>query len=198
MLLISAILAAVAFLSANIDDLFLLVGFFSDPTIGTRRVVAGQYLGAATLIFASLLCSRLALAIPRAYIRTLGLLPLFIGLKDLTKVVNDRPRWIDSRSTLQIAAVTVSCGADNIAVYVPLFAGASANQCAVTVVVFVAMVGVWCAAARWLLDHRTMGNPVRHWGQLLLPWILIALGSAVLLGFSIHEMRPPSIFKLKI
>jgi cadmium resistance protein CadD (predicted permease) len=140
------LVAAVAFVATNIDDLFLLVGFFSDLTIKTRQVIAGQYLGSGVLVVASLLCSLLALVIPKGYIRILGLLPLFIGLKDLSRSYSDDdeiPR--SGRNLLEVTAVTVSCGADNIAVYVPLFAGGTAAQVGITIAVFEVMVGVWCA-----------------------------------------------------
>jgi cadmium resistance protein CadD (predicted permease) len=38
-------IAVVLFVSTNIDDVFVLLGFFSDPKVKFRHVVLGQYLG---------------------------------------------------------------------------------------------------------------------------------------------------------
>jgi cadmium resistance protein CadD (predicted permease) len=42
-------LAIVLFASTNVDDLFVLLGFFSDPKLRARDIVVGQYAGIATL-----------------------------------------------------------------------------------------------------------------------------------------------------
>jgi hypothetical protein len=44
-----------AFVAANHDDLFLQVGFFSDPVVRRGRVIAGQYLGSG-ILGAHLMC----------------------------------------------------------------------------------------------------------------------------------------------
>src|SRR5262245_3701017 len=78
-------LAAIAFISTNLDDVFVLLGFFADPAFRPLQVVLGQYLGITTLVAASLASSLPALLIPHAYIGLLGLLPLVIGLKKLSE-----------------------------------------------------------------------------------------------------------------
>ena len=42
-------LAVALFASTNVDDLFVLLGFFSDPKFHARDIVVGQYAGIATL-----------------------------------------------------------------------------------------------------------------------------------------------------
>ena len=60
--------SAVAFVSTNVDDIFVLLGFFADPAFRARHVVLGQYLGIGALVAVSLVCSLVALVIPPAYI----------------------------------------------------------------------------------------------------------------------------------
>jgi cadmium resistance protein CadD (predicted permease) len=179
-----AFLAAIAFVAANPDELFLLVGFFSDPEVSIRRVVAGQYLGSSTLVALSLAGSLLTRIMPLSYIRVLGLLPLLIGLKDIFYHYSgdEKPRP-SSRGVLEVAALALSCGTDNIAVYIALFARREAGQVAVMAGVFAAMVGLWCVTAYWLVNHKRIGHIVKHWGPRFLPWILILLGLAILFGF---------------
>jgi cadmium resistance protein CadD (predicted permease) len=175
-----ALLAAVAFVAANLDDLFLLVGFFSDPVVRPGRVIAGQYLGSGILVLTSLLCSALTVVMPKNYLRVLGLLPILIGLKDLAhRYSSDDKPSRSGRDMLGVTAVALSCGTDNIAVYVPLFADRSSGQNGVTVLVFAAMVGLWCGTAYWLVNHKKMGRLIRHWGPAILPWVLISLGLAI-------------------
>jgi cadmium resistance protein CadD (predicted permease) len=179
-----ACLAAIAFVAANPDELFLLVGFFSDPGVSTWRVIAGQYLGSSILAAASLGGALLTLILPLGYIRVLVLLPLMIGLKDLFQHYSgsEEPRR-SRRGVIEVAAVALSCGSDNIAVYIPLFARRKPGQIGVMLAVFVAMVGLWCITAHWLVNHKKMGHLVKHWGPRFLPWILIGLGIAILFGF---------------
>ena len=60
------ILGITLFAATNIDDTFVLLGFFADPKYRAHRVVIGQYLGIATLVAISLLAALIALIIPPA------------------------------------------------------------------------------------------------------------------------------------
>src|ERR1700737_1735572 len=79
-------LAIVVFASTNIDDAFVLVGFLADPNFRLRDVVIGQYTGVGTLYAISAIAALISLAIPPAYIGLLGLAPVAIGVKKLTKL----------------------------------------------------------------------------------------------------------------
>ena len=84
-----AILAAsvTTFAATNLDDLFLLTVFFA-RRVPTRRVVVGQYLGFAAIVLMSMTAAwALGLAVPRTWIRFLGILPLAIGVKELVRCI---------------------------------------------------------------------------------------------------------------
>lgn len=74
-------LAVVAFASTNIDDVFILVGFFADRNFRAHDVVLGQYMGISTLYLISALAALVSLVIPASYIGLLGLAPIAIGIK---------------------------------------------------------------------------------------------------------------------
>jgi len=185
------ILGITLFAATNIDDTFLLLGFFADPKYRAHRVVIGQYLGIATLVAISLLAALIALVIPPAYVGLLGLLPIAIGSRKLVDLSGGRdkgeeelerhPASAARGQVLAVAAVTIANGGDNIGVYTPVFAVRSGIETAVIIAVFVLMTAMWCAIAHWLVHHRTIGAPIRKYGHLILPPLLIGLGLSVLL-----------------
>lgn len=177
-----------AFASTNIDDIFVLLAFFSDRSLKPQQVVVGQYLGIAALTETAVLCSMAALVIPPAYIGLLGLLPVGIGIGRLlrrrrgSERDNDRaaPRSGRASGALAVALVTVANGGDNIAVYTPLLASKAWPAIATFVAVFAAMTALWLWAARSLVIHPQLGPPIRRAGEALFPWVLIALGGYIL------------------
>ena len=187
-MLSTLVVSAVAFASTNVDDIFVLLGFFADPAFRARHVVIGQYLGISALVAASLVCSLIAFVIPPSYLGLLGLLPIGIGVKKLWEARRGKEDSQEAghpapgaHKILAVAAVTVANGGDNIGVYVPMLATQSRDETLVLIGVFAAMTGLWCLVAHFLVSHRALGGPIRRYGQRLLPWVLIAIGIAILL-----------------
>jgi cadmium resistance protein CadD (predicted permease) len=186
----SAILAVVAFASTDIDDAYVLLAFFASPKLTAGHIVMGQYLGFVTLVAVALVCSLLALAIPDRYVGFLGLLPIFIGVKEVWTGRREReaePARIKAdakagavATVLSVAAVTIANGGDNIAVYVPLFAHQPMLTVFTICVGFGIMVAVWCLVAHWLVSHPWLGAPIRLWGHRMAPLVLIGLGGYIL------------------
>lgn len=188
-------LGAFIFASTNIDDLFVLIAFFSDPQLRRRAIVSGQFLGIAVLYLASLLMALMALSVPRGWIALLGLVPLGLGLRKLWTLREDL-RGRDEVAVIQgrehqaqeslhsqilaIASVTVSNGGDNVGVYVPLFASRG-ESLLVYALVFAVMTAAWCALSHFLVNGL-LGAPIRRYGHIGLPFVLIALGMYILAG----------------
>ena len=87
--LAEAVIAGIAaFAATNVDDLFLLMLYFSrannDPA-RERSIIAGQYLGFAVLVLVSVLGYAAALLLPRYLVGWLGVLPILLGLRELLK-----------------------------------------------------------------------------------------------------------------
>jgi cadmium resistance protein CadD (predicted permease) len=183
-------IAVVLFVTTNIDDVFVLLAFLADPRMRPAQVAFGQALGIALLYGASVVVSLLSLVIAPAYIGLLGLAPIAIGMKkawDLRKATDDDANASagDAALTLRggalpVAAVTIANGGDNIGAYAPLFATYTGVQIAIVGVVFAVMTAVWVALAYFLINHPLLGRPIRHFGNLLAPWVLIALGCFIL------------------
>lgn len=179
-------LAVVAFASTNIDDIFVLIGFFSNRALSRIAVIAGQYIGITALTGGSIACALLTFAIPDQYIRYLGVLPVVIGLWHLIKRFRSEGEKgapavrAGAGTAFSVAAVTMANGADNIAAYVPLFGHQSAVSSAITCTIFALMTGAWCAAAVGLMAHPKVGAIIRRCGDWIMPVILIVLGLSIL------------------
>ena len=178
-----------AFAATNIDDMFLLMIFFSSLTYPVRQIVLGQYVGIGILIAVSMLGSLIALVIPTYVIGLLGIVPIGIGIKNLVEIrKKDKSTSIQNAQEdnsylafLTVASVTISNGGDNIGVYVPLFSKYNTlGQITVLTAVFIAMTAFWCIAAYYLVNHPLLVSRIRRIGHIVLPFVLIGLGIYIL------------------
>jgi cadmium resistance protein CadD (predicted permease) len=180
-------LLVVVFASTNIDDIFVLVGFFSDPRLGRWQIVAGQFLGIGLIVTASLAAAFVALAISASYVGLLGFAPLAIGVKKLWDLrrrgaieSEPRDRLTGPGGMLAVTLVTIANSGDNLGVYAPLFATQPLWQVLISVAVFATMTLAWCLAAWLLVSNPTLGKLARLYGHRALPFVLIGLGGFIL------------------
>jgi cadmium resistance protein CadD (predicted permease) len=183
-------LALALFASTNVDDIFVLVGFFSDPRLQVRDIVIGQYAGIAALFGVSVAVSMLSLVIPGAYLGFLGIAPIAIGGKKLLDLDRGRDRTEESLEvhpvsraymrTAAVALVTIANGGDNIGVYTPTFAIRSGHEVAMIALVFAVMTALWCFIAHSIVNHPKLGAPIRRYGRRVAPIVLIGLGFLIL------------------
>lgn len=190
-----------AFVATNIDDIFVLMLFFSPSSVSSlkftaKQVVLGQYIGIGMLVAISALGSFLPLIVPPYIIGLLGIVPIIIGAKKLVQILRKADKVVSSKqatqeksykkynpylSFLTVAAVTFSNGGDNIGVYIPMFAQYnSASQITTLVTVLMIMTAVWCAVAYYLVNHPLIASRIRYVGHIILPFVLIVLGIYIL------------------
>ncbi|MEH2227530.1 cadmium resistance transporter [Nostoc sp.] len=190
----------IAFIATNIDDIIILLIFFSqvDANFRRRHILIGQYLGFSAIIIASLPGFFSGLVIQREWIGLLGLLPIGIGIhhlvykeedtitvqtvsSDFNQPTSTNPVLsfilsILHPQTYKVAAVTIANGGDNISIYIPLFAGHDLASLGVILSIFFIMVGVWCAIAYFLSRQPTIANILSRYGNAVVPFVLIGLG----------------------
>jgi cadmium resistance protein CadD (predicted permease) len=186
-----------AFVSTNIDDIFLLIVFFSNSLKFPKyHVVIGQYIGIGLLIAISIIASFISLVIPSFFIGFMGIIPIIIGIKKLIENYKKKKEPEETNSLkynkltktnsvlsfLSVAAVTFSNGGDNIGIYTPLFASSNTTgQIVIVVIVFIIMTAVWCSIGYYLVNHSFLANRIRRIGHLILPFVLIALGIYIMI-----------------
>jgi cadmium resistance protein CadD (predicted permease) len=175
-----ALLSTGAFVSTNIDDLFLLVGYFSDRSFSRDLIFAGQILGMAGIVAISLVAASVALAISPAHVGLLGFAPIIIGIGRLLRLGKTEQGQPTAAGIIQVATITIVNGGDNIAAYTPIFATEGSLEMSATLAIFAVLTLVWCFAALGLVRHTALGKPLRRYGHVLLPFILIGLGVLIL------------------
>jgi cadmium resistance protein CadD (predicted permease) len=183
-------LAVILFVSTNLDDLFVVIGFYAHSSFRARDIVAGQYAGAAVLFMVSVVGALLSLVIPKAPLGLLGIFPILIGVIKLLELRQDRDTTAPTNepgfkagshgNIVSVALVAIANGGDNIGIYVPSFAIHSGSQIAIIGLAFVAMTGLLCILAHRMVSHPTIGAPLRRYAHLFVPMILIALGIWIL------------------
>jgi cadmium resistance protein CadD (predicted permease) len=190
-------LAVTLFVSTNIDDLIVLIGFFADRRFRTRDIVAGQYAGLTVLFLVSAAGSLLSLVIPGVYLGLLGIFPIVIGIRKLSALRPDASEPENSRpgSVAGVALVTIANGGDNIGIYMPAFVVHSGSEIGVIAMVFVAMTALWCMLAHWMVNHPGFGAPLRRYGHILSPLVLIGLGISIVykagtIGWLLRQTNP--------
>jgi cadmium resistance transport/sequestration family protein len=188
------LMSVLAFVSTNIDDIFILMLFFGAKKIKPSRIIAGQYLGIATLVVLSLLGSFVGNFIDQRYIGILGLFPIFLAIKQVWLLV--RPPGEDdsgdvtvtSASIFAVAGVTIANGADNIGVYVPLLATLSQFEKIQLVIVFMVMTYLWCLAGQYLASRPVVAKQLERFGHIIMPVVLFLLGLFILIESGTFEL----------
>jgi len=194
-----------AFFATNLDDILILLLFFTQTNVGFRRrqIVAGQYLGFLALIIASLPGFFGGLLLPRPWIGLLGLVPILIGVNRLltgngdqepeaiiSPAINTTSNFNDLKiplggiftaQTYSVAAITFANGGDNIGIYLPLFASSSWQSLTIILGVFLLLVGVWCYIACQLTKIKVIAENITRYGDFIIPFVLIGLGGLILI-----------------
>lgn len=191
--MIGTIVTAIGlFAATNIDDIVVLMVLFLASTRGSLpgwKVVAGQYLGFATLVAISVVAAAGLTIIPDEWVGLLGLIPLAIGLYGLIRTLrrrsddddDDDDSSISAVGLLGVAGITIANGADNISLYTPVFRTSPIADTVVTIIVFFLLVAVWCLVARVVGTNKTVTElleRVEHW---LVPAVFIGLGLFILI-----------------
>ncbi|MEU7614425.1 cadmium resistance transporter [Micromonospora sp. NPDC049204] len=177
--------AAVVFAATDIDDIVILTLFFvAARTTGRPRpwqIVAGQYLGIGALALASAVVAAGLLVVPDPWTGLLGLLPIALGVRALRGSDDDETPTVVT-GLLGVAGVTIANGADNVAVYVPVFRALGLADSAIFLLVFVLLVALWCAVGAWLGGHPRVVRLVERAGHWLVPAIFVGVGVVILVS----------------
>ncbi|MBW4570834.1 MAG: cadmium resistance transporter [Tolypothrix carrinoi HA7290-LM1] len=198
--------------ATTFDDNLYLTAFFGkvNRTFRPKHIVIGEFLGFTALVFASLPGFFGGLIVPDAWIGLLGFLPIAIGISNLmsreeegsqtVSVFNsdDEPQrrnqslWatIRDRQTYRVSAVTIANGANNIGIYVPLFASSNLPSLGLIVCVCYLTIGLWCFLSYHMTRNRLAAPVVARYGRKVFPFVLIYLGLSILVKSGTYQLVP--------
>ena len=189
----AALLQAIGlFIATNIDDIIVLSLFFARGAGRpgtTAKILAGQYLGFVGILAAALVVTLGAgWALPEEAIPYFGLIPLALGLWAAWEVYrgegDDDDAAVSGKSVAvaTVAGVTFANGGDNIGVYVPVFLNISTPAVITFCIVFLVLVAVLVATAKFVATRRPIAEVLERWEHILFPIVLVGLGVAILVG----------------
>jgi cadmium resistance transport/sequestration family protein len=203
-----------AFTATNLDDIVILLLFFSQVNAAFRKrhIIAGQYLGFGALVLASLPGFFGSFLFPRPWIGLLGIVPIAIGISRLlnpdsqdeetesVQPLTTNSWWssILSPQAYSVAAVTFANGGDNVGIYMPLFASSTWERLIVMLMVFFTLVGVWCLVANRLTQIPVVAETLTRYGNQLVPFVLVGLGILILVDSHTLENRGLATLALAI
>ena len=182
------IATTMSFVGTNIDDIFINTLFFTQAhnRCDIRAVVIGKYLGIGGLVLLSLAGAFGLKFIPQLYIGFLGVIPIVLGIKEWLSYLkyrnkpdaedNEVESDVSKGLVLNVVLVTMANGADNIGVYVPLFAGYTVMQMFVVVVIFALMIALWCGLSKKLSDLPVLRAFLLEYKHVMVPVVFIILG----------------------
>jgi len=206
--LLRVVIAAVtSFVATNLDDILILMIFFSQKSdhFRPRHIVFGQYLGFIVLVLASLVGFLGGTITPKNVIGLLGIVPIFIGVKQLfdtgkkeevqtissvakTSFIYSFFSSFVNPKSLNVAAVTIANGGDNIGIYLSLFAASDPRELMLTILVFLILLGAWCWLAYQLTLHPVMAKILNRYGHKIAPWVLIGVGIYILVENKSYQL----------
>jgi cadmium resistance protein CadD (predicted permease) len=182
--------AVTLFIATNIDDVLVLIAFFTDLKFRASEVVVGQYLGIAVLVGISIVAALLSFSIPHPYIGLLGIVVIALAWKKMIKLftepVPDDPRQPETIGRHRhgriatVALLTLANGGDNVVVYTPAFAMRSRGELTVIAIVFAIMTAIWCLCAHSAVNYSRFRIPIRRYGRIASPIVFIAIGIMVM------------------
>lgn len=173
--------SVVAYISTNIDDIFVIMILLAQAAKGAKgKLVAGHFLGVGAITVISMLGAFGLQNLPLQYVGILGLMPIGLGIKawlDHKKGADDDDAPdTQSVSLLSMAMITVGNGADNVGVYIPLFTGFSGSERISAVVVFAVMTALWVFLANTLAEFPKIKELIGKYKPILIPAVFILLG----------------------
>jgi cadmium resistance protein CadD (predicted permease) len=181
------------FVGTNVDDIVVLTVLFLESRASGQprawQIWAGQYLGIFALVLFSGLAALGLTIVPDPWVGLLGTVPIVLGVLGLASALGRHTGREEAEArapavasgVLSVAALTIANGADNLAVYTPMFRTLDLTQSSITIAVFAVMTALWCLAGSWLGSHKQVIALVERGGPWLVPVLFILIGVLVVI-----------------
>ena len=187
------IAGVVTYWSTAIDLLIILMLFFAKvkDKKGVRDIYIGQFLGSGLLILVSLFFAVILHYVPdKRLLGFLGIIPVFLGIKALIlgdsdgeKMANEKLKDTNQNNLIKtlIFITIVSCGADNVGLFVPYFISLALPKLLITVVVFLIMIFLLVFIAQKSVSIPIVGTVLEKYSRWFIGIVYIFIGGSVLI-----------------
>ena len=187
------IAGVVTYWSTAIDLLIILMLFFAKvkDKKGVRDIYIGQFLGSGLLILVSLFFAVILHYVPdKRLLGFLGIIPVFLGIKALIlgdsdgeKMANEKLKDTNQNNLIKtlIFITNVSCGADNVGLFVPYFISLALPKLLITLLVFLIMIFLLVFIAQKSVSIPTVGTVLEKYSRWFIGIVYIFIGGSVLI-----------------
>ena len=187
------IAGVVTYWSTAIDLLIILMLFFAKvkDKKGVRDIYIGQFLGSGLLILVSLFFAVILHYVPdKRLLGFLGIIPVFLGIKALIlgdsdgeKMANEKLKDTNQNNLIKtlIFITIVSCGADNVGLFVPYFISLTLPKLLITLLVFLIMIFLLVFIAQKSVSIPTVGTVLEKYSRWFIGIVYIFIGGSVLI-----------------
>lgn len=187
------IAGVVTYWSTAIDLLIILMLFFAKvkDKKGVRDIFIGQFLGSGLLILVSLFFAVILHYVPdKRLLGFLGIIPVFLGIKALIlgdsdgeKMANEKLKDTNQNNLIKtlIFITIVSCGADNVGLFVPYFISLALPKLLITLLVFLIMIFLLVFIAQKSVSIPTVGTVLEKYSRWFIGIVYIFIGGSVLI-----------------
>jgi len=182
--------AILSFISTEIDNILVMVILFANgDKVKKSHVIIGQYLSLGILTAISIMGAFGLTFLPQRYVGLLGLIPIFLGIREYLNYKKERltPAFrengkITKQGILSVTLIALVNGADNIGIYIPIFASYTAGQLVGVIAIFTVMMALWCLLAELVTKSPRIKTPLQKYRHIIVPIVFIVLGAFVIIS----------------
>ncbi|WP_448913649.1 CadD family cadmium resistance transporter [Gemella sp.] len=191
--MIQNVITSIILYSGTAVDLLIILMLFFAKRKSRKDIIniyLGQFLGSVSLILLSLLFAFVLHYIPsKEILGLLGLIPIFLGLKvlflgdsDGEAIAKEGLRKDNKNLIFLVAMITfVSCGADNIGIFVPYFITLNLADLIVALLTFLVMIYLLVFSAQKLAQVPSVGETLEKYSRWFIAVVYLGLGIYILI-----------------
>ena len=191
--MIHNVVTSIILYSGTAVDLLIILMLFFAKRKSRKDIIniyLGQFLGSVSLILLSLLFAFVLHYIPsKGILGLLGLIPIFLGLKVLflgdsegEAIAKEGLRKDNKNLIFLVAMITfVSCGADNIGIFVPYFITLNLADLIVALLTFLVMIYLLVFSAQKLAQLPSVGETLEKYSRWFIAVVYLGLGIYILI-----------------
>jgi len=180
-------LVTMLFIGVNLD--FFVILLFLLQKYSYKDNLIGYELGMIIVFSISAFAGQIIQSfIPEWSIGLLGLIPIYMGFKGEDDDENNDDQHKSNKGVMAVLLMyLVSCGADNIAVYVPVLATMTVTSILLTVLYFIILTAISLTLAYFFGQIPIIKNLFERFGEPLSRIIYIFIGIFVMLDTGLFQ-----------